>query len=245
MELFYSKAVVRLMPYADSMPMLDMTRPTLIGHTNAGGADLYSWFSRPGNQICSHFQIFWDGRVEQYLPLNRVAWAQFAGNAFAWSAEHQDDGDITRPLTPAQLASFRDIAEELAVPFRQAPDTGGGIGWHSLYPDWNRSGHDCTGAVRTRQIQKLTAAGPATTPVVGDSPLLTLRSTGHKVTDVQHALDLCDPRNRTAHYDGLGKFGPRTLAVLRVFQQHRKLPVTGTTTPETWAALRRVAHPHP
>lgn len=82
---------------------------------------------------------------------------------------------------------------------------------------------------------------PHPTPVV-TSPLLKQGDHGPKVTDVQHALDKLAPDNLTAHTDGLGTFGKRTEAVLKVFQTHRSLHVTGTTTPETWAALRASAH---
>jgi GH25 family lysozyme M1 (1,4-beta-N-acetylmuramidase) len=77
---------------------------------------------------------------------------------------------------------------------------------------------------------------------VGDSPLLKLGSKGPKVTDVQHALDPLDPRNLTAHTDGLGVFGKRTHDVLQKFQHNRGLAETATTTPQTWATLRAVAH---
>lgn len=74
--------------------------------------------------------------------------------------------------------------------------------------------------------------------VVTADPLLREGSTGQKVEDVQHALNLC---GNDIDVDGI--FGSDTERILRVFQDHRELPVTGTTTPETWAALRVVAHP--
>jgi GH25 family lysozyme M1 (1,4-beta-N-acetylmuramidase) len=80
------------------------------------------------------------------------------------------------------------------------------------------------------------------TPKPVDSPLLEVGDVGPKVTDVQHALDLCDPANLTAHTDGMGHFGSRTQEILKTFQRNRHLKVTGTTTVETWAALRAVAH---
>ena len=94
-----------------------------------------------------------------------------------------------------------------------------------------------------RDLAPLLAYPPKPTPPKpADSPLLHLGSSGPKVTDVQHALDLCDPRNLTAHTDGLGKFRERTEEVLVRFQRNRGLAATGTTTIETWAALRTVAH---
>jgi hypothetical protein len=88
------------------------------------------------------------------------------------------------------------------------------------------------------------APAPAPKPVPapkGTSPLLGAGMVGQKVADVQHALDLLG--NATAHHDGIGKFGAETQRVLRLFQLHRHLKVTGTTTKETWRELRLVAHP--
>jgi peptidoglycan hydrolase-like protein with peptidoglycan-binding domain len=77
------------------------------------------------------------------------------------------------------------------------------------------------------------------------SPVLSLalHSTGPKVADIQRALDKLDPRNRTALTDGAGTFGKRTDDILRTFQLHRKIKVTGVTDLATWAALRAAAHP--
>jgi hypothetical protein len=86
------------------------------------------------------------------------------------------------------------------------------------------------------------APAPAPKPVPkGNTPLLHSGMVGQKVADIQHALDLL--HNHTAHTDGMGHFGRETLRVLELFQKNRSLKVTGTTTPETWKALRLVAHP--
>ncbi|BEP14801.1 hypothetical protein acdb102_31120 [Acidothermaceae bacterium B102] len=75
-------------------------------------------------------------------------------------------------------------------------------------------------------------------PVVNESPLLHLGDRGPKVADVQRALNMCG--NELVE-DGI--FGADTDRILRVFQAHRDLEVTGSTTAETWTALRLVAHP--
>lgn len=98
------------------------------------------------------------------------------------------------------------------------------------------------------QLAELGSPRPAPAPPVkpkpvpkGATPLLSLNMAGQKVADVQHALDLLG--NLTAHTDGMGHFREETLRVLELFQKHRGLKVTGTTTPETWRELRKVAHP--
>lgn len=145
----------RPMPYASRLPARTPSK-TMICHTNGGGTDkgsLFGWFARAGNDICSHFQVMNDGTIEQYLPIDREAYAEFTGNAFGVSVETEDDGNNKHPWTEAQIASLVKIARWLDCPARVAPDSaGGGIGWHSLYTDWNQSHHDCPGSVRVAQI---------------------------------------------------------------------------------------------
>jgi lysozyme len=74
-------------------------------------------------------------------------------------------------------------------------------------------------------------------PSAAASPALKLGSKGQKVKDVQHALNLC---GNSITVDGV--FGPETDKILRVFQAHRSIKVTGTTDAATWSALRAVAH---
>lgn len=148
-------ATKRKMPYNDRLPKRAGSA-TLICHTNGGGTDhgsLYGWFARPGNDICSHFQVAKDGTIEQYIGIDREAYAQYSGNAYGISVETEDDGHPSTPWTVAQLDAIIKLARWLGVPAKVSPDgAGGGIGWHSLYADWNQSHHDCPGSVRVAQI---------------------------------------------------------------------------------------------
>lgn len=148
-------ATHRLMPYANTLPKRAASK-TLICHTNGGGTDkgsLYGWFSRAGNDICSHFQVMKDGTIEQYVPIDRQAYAQFTGNAFGVSVETEDDSKPSTPWTAAQVASIVRLAKWLGCPAKLAPNgPAGGIGYHALYTDWNQSGHDCPGVVRAKQV---------------------------------------------------------------------------------------------
>lgn len=170
---WYSKAVRRPMPYVNSMPARQSKRVAVM-HTNGGGTDngsLYGWFARPGNTVCSHYQIMWDGTAEQYMPHSKQAYAQHAGNAFGVSLEFQDDGNPSRPMSDAQLATAAAIVAELGIPHAIAGEDGSpeGYGYHALYPSWNTSGHDCPGQVRIDQWAALFAGPPVS--LLGDEPL--------------------------------------------------------------------------
>jgi hypothetical protein len=149
-------ATKRKMPFNGRLPKRQQS-PTVILHTNGGGTDngsLYGWFSRAGNDICSHFQVAKNGRIEQYVGIDRQAYAQYSGNAFAVSIETEDDGNPQRKWTKRQVAAIVDICHWLGVPAKVSPDgPGGGVGWHQQYGDWNRSGHNCPGSVRIKQIK--------------------------------------------------------------------------------------------
>jgi peptidoglycan hydrolase-like protein with peptidoglycan-binding domain len=75
---------------------------------------------------------------------------------------------------------------------------------------------------------------PAPTPIMSltGSPLLGLNATSPYVKQLQMRLKV-SPAS--------GFFGPVTDAALRAFQTSHGLPVTGTTTAATWAALRNPA----
>lgn len=250
-------AKVRLMPYNDDLPKRPATA-TLIIHTNGGGTDhgsLYGWFSRPGNTICSHFQVAADGRVEQYVNTDQQAYAQYAGNAFAVSVETEDAGHPERPWTDEQCTAIIKLARWLKVPAKISPDgKGGGIGWHSLYADWNRSHHNCPGSARIKQIHDVIlpglagSTGPRHPPhhghpsngKPGDSeprpyPGHLLRRTmgGPDVKRIQEQLHAHGARRLKAD----GDFGPRTERAVKRFQRMRGLFADGVVGPRTWKAL--------
>ncbi len=67
----------------------------------------------------------------------------------------------------------------------------------------------------------------------GSAPVLKVGSAGADVYRLQRALNATG-RGRLA---GTGVYDQRTEAAVRSYQQARRLSVTGTTTPEVWAAL--------
>ena len=67
----------------------------------------------------------------------------------------------------------------------------------------------------------------------GTAPVLKVGSAGADVFRLQRALNATG-RGRLS---GTGSYDRRTEGAVRAYQQARRLPVTGTATPEVWAAL--------
>lgn len=203
-------AVKRKMPYNDRLPKRNNSQ-TLILHTNGGGTDkgsLYGWFARPNNDIASHFQIAKDGTIEQYVGIDREAYAQYSGNAYGISVETEDDGKPSTLWTDAQIAAIIKLARWLDIPARVSPDhAGGGIGWHSLYTDWNQSHHDCPGSVRVAQIHSTILPG-LKKPRPHPHPL-----TAHKQADAADLTgELAKRHKPLPHGKGSGRGKLRRLA---------------------------------
>lgn len=254
----YPGAVWRPVPYTGLHPR-QPARAMLL-HTNGGGAQLFGWWSQlaTGNDpqtrhVGAQYQVFADGRVECYVDPDMVVYHAFGASEWAFGVETEDDGDPSRPWTPAQIDSIARIGHFHGVPARILTGTGpsDGVGYHQQQPAWNQSGHDCPGLVRRRQIpQVLTALAalnstpPRPTPPSADRwlglhnpPMVDLPG-HHDVSDVQHALAIALVFN-PEHIDGV--YGPETAAAVNAFQQNEGIDERGVG-PLTWAALRKVVH---
>lgn len=182
----YSDAVVELLPADATHPQIAPT--TIILHTNGGGdGDLYQWFKTGvGQDVQSHNQVTSHGTVYQYMRWVIKANAQFSANAFAISIETGDHGDPSIPWTALQLAAIVEVIVEACrlynIPAVQCPAaTGGGIGWHSQFPEWNQDGHGCPGPVRVNQIVTtvIPAVAAALKPPSGGEMAQTVNKNGY------------------------------------------------------------------
>lgn len=239
-------AVKKEMPYNDKLPKReDRPHTTMICHTNGGGTgpggDLSGWFSRPGNDISSHFQIAKSGTIYQYVGLDREAYAEYSGNSFAVSVETEDDGKPATPWTQAQISALIRLAKWLGTPARVAADNGlgGGVGWHSQYGDWNQSHHNCPGSVRVGQIHTEIIPGikKATRHPHPSKPkdpriirLKTPNMHGDDVKQVQRKIGMTGKE-----VDGI--FGPQTEQALKRYQKTHGLAPNGVVGPRTRAKL--------
>jgi hypothetical protein len=120
-----------------------------------------SWFANRSSKCSSHFGVWKDGRVDQFVDTRDKAWAEVAGNAHWISVEHE--GHHGDSLTPAQLeadarlfAWLRQQYGEGAFPLRSTDDVHTpGLGWHGMGGEaWG--GHlDCPGEPIKSQRQDI------------------------------------------------------------------------------------------
>lgn len=159
----YPEAVVKLLP--QNATQVRITPRKIVHHTAVDGTStksLFDWFKSPSAKGAeSHFYVRADGTVEQYMDTNVRADAQFAANVDAISIETWDGRATTNgpanPWTEAQVQALirldRWLCDTHKIPPVQCPSpTGAGIGWHSLFRDWNTDSHACPGQPRIDQI---------------------------------------------------------------------------------------------
>lgn len=133
----------------------------VVFHVNAGNGDPRNWWTNPTNPsvASAHLQIMKSGELRQYVPLDRVAWAEVAGNGSWHSVE--TEGFPGEPLTPAQFETFAHLLAwghgACGWPLQVTDDpNGAGLGTHEMGgAAWG--GHACPGPVRAAQRPALTA----------------------------------------------------------------------------------------
>jgi len=128
-------------------------------HTMAGSIEGADRRFRDGSGVEAHFGNPMDDRpIWQWRDTLYQADAQAAGNGYCLSVEHEDGGDPSRPLTPAQIRKDLDLfawlGQEHTIPMRLVQATSEwGIGWHRQFPEWNPHNHSCPGDVRLAQLR--------------------------------------------------------------------------------------------
>lgn len=129
------------------------------------GDSLYGIFQKRGG-IESHFYVRYDGKIEQYRSIWYEADAQTKGNSFTFNNKLsgfisiETEGLGPGKWTPAQIASIKRIIAFVdgKSPFakRQAPAWNKpGLGYHSLYNEWNPLHKTCPGADRIKQYKSV------------------------------------------------------------------------------------------
>lgn len=143
----------------------------LVLHVQAGGGDPHGWFDRPDVQASSHWWVGKAGELIQYVPADRQAWAQAAGNSGWHSVE--TEGTPDQPLTAAQIATLARLYawghQTWGWPLQLADTTAGtGFGTHGMGGSaWG--GHTgCPGPARTAQRTQILTAAAGGSPTGDD-----------------------------------------------------------------------------
>lgn len=158
MALFPEIATVMLLPQGKFEQHIE--HDCIVLHTNGGpgsGPGLWNYWANPPSDIFSHFQVDADGTAYQYQDTDLEAPAEYAGNLRGISIETQDKGNPDTPWTLAQATKIAEIVRAVGmthiIPLTMMTDESSrGIGYHSMWPDWNKSKHNCPGPVRVQQI---------------------------------------------------------------------------------------------
>lgn len=222
-------------------------------HQAQGNGSLYGWFNNPAAQVSAHFWIAKDGRIEEYVSTNVVAWHGVALNAAYVGVE--TEGFAEEPLTDAQVTAFAAVmAEGHSVhgwPLVEANANGEpGLGYHRM--PGSETSTACPSDLRlsTRpeilrraggDVKPSSPAPPASAeppkpsskapPWPGryfEYPPLTVGD------DVRQWQAQMSHRGWSIGVDG--QYGPQSEEVCIAFQREKSLSVDGIVGPDTWKA---------
>ena len=156
---FYPPSIIiryKPLSFISSLPSR-LQSEAMIFHTNDGGPDVSGYWEnqhkKDGSRICAHFQVFRDGRIEQYVPTSKQAFAAYSSNSFAIQVETEDDNNPEQPWTDAQVDAIIQLARKYHIPGRLLRVyASNGVGWHCQYKQWNLSNHSCPCPAKISQI---------------------------------------------------------------------------------------------
>lgn len=139
-------------PFGSNGPFLGVILHVNVSGKGSNGTPIDYFRTNPG-QVTPNFQVYKDGSIVQFLPLDWQPWCQIAGN-FQYAAI-ETGGDPDEALTDEQLASCARIVkayhDELGMVYAVADQPGQkGIGTHQMGGvAWG--GHACPGTIRAGQ----------------------------------------------------------------------------------------------
>lgn len=153
-EGFYPKAIVKNIPPGSNDPAIK-PRVAALHVAVSEGDSLFGWFNGPSGGVESHFYVRRDGKIEQYRSIYWQADANYDANDFAVSIETQGMG--AGEWTDAQLASIKALLvwlnSEAGIKLEECGTWNGeGVGYHSLFDQWNHAHKPCPGADRIQQF---------------------------------------------------------------------------------------------
>ena len=155
-------------PFATWRPVANQSGPMaahlgFVVHVQVGTGSCYGEFNNPAAQASSHFWCAADGTLEQYVDTDFIAWAEMSGNGSYISCE--TEGDVTTPLTGAQLKTLAHLYQWLhvvhGIAFQVCDHGGQGITTHCHYPSGDPDpawgDHLCPGPLRLAQVPVILA----------------------------------------------------------------------------------------
>lgn len=159
---FMPGAVHEPIPAGDNDPEIDPVG-VILHVAVSKSTDIRGVFT-DGRGIESHFYVTFEGTIIQYRSIYREADAQFDGNSFTHAGKLagfvsvETAGMGPGKWTAAQLASIRRIIawvhSQRPFPLRVCPAWNApGVGYHSLFDQWNHNAHSCPGVNRIRQFR--------------------------------------------------------------------------------------------
>lgn len=153
----YPAAIKKLIPPGSNDPRI--TPRLVILHVAVSESDsLFDFFAHHSGGIESHFYVRYDGTVEQYRDTGWQADANYRANDFAISIETEGLG--AGKWTERQLASIKALLDWChtthGIALAPCPRwDGGGVSYHSRYPEWSPVVKSCPGPARIVQYNSL------------------------------------------------------------------------------------------
>lgn len=143
-------------------------RAVILHTAVSNAASLFNFFNAAGNGIESHFYIYKDGTIYQYIDTVKTADANLKANGFAISIETWDGGTIVErqptPWTAEQVESIIKLCRWLnqvhpAIKLQKIPSAyDSGIGYHVQFGSpgpWTPVSKSCPTAARIKQYNEV------------------------------------------------------------------------------------------
>lgn len=159
----YPVAVWKPLPENKTQSVI-VPRAAILHSAVSKAHSLWGFFGRRDVVVESHFYVYEDGTVEQYMDTERQADANYKANPFAISIETWDGGNPdVRKWNEKQIAALTALLVWLCEthpsirPRMIRRWNGKGIGYHSLFPGiWTPvRGKTCPGKARKPQVPEI------------------------------------------------------------------------------------------
>lgn len=206
-----------------------------------------SWFRNPASQASSHLLNPKSGRMRQMVEFDDKAWAEAAGNSYWISIENE--GFQGEQLTDSQVQNIADFykwahqEDSDSFPYQITDSVNvRGLGWHGMggVPWGNHP--NCPGEPIKNQRGEILRRAQDNGSIPQNPPAVLAPWPGvylqydpeHYNTWTKKFQQRMIDRKWTSIGSADGYFGPKTLSVVKQFQQEKGLYVDGIVGPDTW-----------